>query len=74
MVGVLGVDVALLQNSPYPLKYMYLIVGLGWHRCCKALFVYVEVDVGWQRRWKTCQSLRELDNQGTFFTHEAVTQ
>ena len=23
--------------------------------------------VGWQRRRKTCQSLRELDNQGAFF-------
>ena len=27
--------------------------------------MYVGVGVGWQRRCKTCQSLRELDNQGT---------
>ena len=29
--------------------------------------MYIEVGVGWQRRWKTCQSLRELDNKGVFF-------
>ena len=29
--------------------------------------MYVGVDLGWQRRWKTCQSLREVDNQGTVF-------
>ena len=26
---------------------------------------YIGVGVGWQRRCKTFQSLRELDNQGT---------
>ena len=30
-------------------------------------FMYIRVGVGWQRRCKTCQSLRELDNQGTVF-------
>ena len=28
-------------------------------------YLYIGVGVGWQRRCKTCQSLRELDNQGT---------
>ena len=27
--------------------------------------MYIGVGIGWQRRCKTCQSLRELDNQGT---------
>ena len=27
--------------------------------------MYIRVGVGWQRRCKTRQSLRELDNQGT---------
>ena len=35
---------------------------------------YIGVGVGWQRRCKTCQSLRELDNQGTVsFLFLAVT-
>ena len=29
--------------------------------------MYIGVGVGWQRRCKTCLSLRELDNQGTVF-------
>ena len=29
--------------------------------------MYVGVGVGWQRRCKTCQSVRELDNRGTVF-------
>ena len=29
--------------------------------------MYIGVGVGWQRRCKTCQLLRELDNQGTVF-------
>ena len=31
------------------------------------LYMYIGVRVGWQRRCKTCQSLRELDNQGKVF-------
>ena len=29
--------------------------------------MYIGVGVGWQRRCKTCQPLRELDNQGIVF-------
>ena len=29
-------------------------------------YTYIGVGVGWQRRCKACQSLRELDNRGTF--------
>ena len=29
--------------------------------------IFVGIGVGWQRRCKTCQSLRELDTQGTVF-------
>ena len=29
--------------------------------------MYIGVGVGWQRRCKTCHSLRERDNQGTVF-------
>ena len=29
--------------------------------------MYIGVGVGWQRRCKTCRSLRELDNQGAVF-------
>ena len=29
--------------------------------------MYIGVGVGWQQRCKTCQSLRELDDQGTVF-------
>ena len=29
--------------------------------------MYIGVGVSWQRRCKTCQSLREPDSQGTFF-------
>ena len=29
--------------------------------------MYTGVSVGWQRRCKTCQSLRELDNPGAVF-------
>ena len=32
------------------------------------------VGVGWQRHGETCRSLRELDNQGTFFFFLAVAQ
>ena len=28
-------------------------------------YMYIRGGVGWQRRCKTCQSLRKLDNQGT---------
>ena len=35
-------------------------------------FMYIGVGFGWQRRCKTCQSLRELDNQGTVFFFLAV--
>ena len=30
-------------------------------------YMYIGAGVGWQRRRKICQSLRELDNQGTVF-------
>ena len=30
-------------------------------------YINVGVGVGWQRRCNTCQSLSELDNQGTFY-------
>ena len=29
--------------------------------------MYIGVGVRWQRRRKTCHSLRELDNEGTLF-------
>ena len=29
--------------------------------------MYIGAGVGWQRRCKTCQSLRELDNHGAVF-------
>ena len=32
-----------------------------------SICVYIGVGVGWQQRYKTCQSTRELDNQGTVF-------
>ena len=36
--------------------------------------MYIGVGVGWQRRCRTCQSLRELDNHGgVFFLFLAVT-
>ena len=34
---------------------------------CTPLPFYSGVGVGWQRRCKICQSLRELNNQGAFF-------
>ena len=54
-----------LEYAPPP-SGIYIIVGLG---CTDAVqhFMYIGVGVGWQRRCKTCQSLRELDNQGTVF-------
>ena len=30
-------------------------------------YMYIGIGVGWQRRCKTCLSLRELDNQGAVF-------
>ena len=35
--------------------YIYTSKYIGW------------VGVGWQRHCRTCRSLRELDNQGTYF-------
>ena len=50
------------------------MVDLGWHRRCQTLYrMYIGVGVGWQRRCKTCQSLREVDKQGTVFFFLAVT-
>ena len=46
---------------------IYIIVSLGWHRLCKRLYIYIGVGVDWLLRFKTCQPLRELDNQGTIF-------
>ena len=40
----------------------------GQVRLRTKLGIFVGVGVGWQRRRITCQSLRELDNQGTFFS------
>ena len=34
---------------------MHIIVGLGWHRRFKTLYVYRRVGAGWQRRCKTFQ-------------------
>ena len=35
--------------------------------------MYIGVGIGWQQRCKTCQSLREVDNQGTVIRFLAVT-
>ena len=47
-----------LLTPPLPLQCPQFYIG--W------------VDVGWQRHCKTCRSLRELDNQRTFFFFSAV--
>ena len=48
---------------PSPHQYYSTIYYIGW------------VGIGWQRRCKTRQSLRELDHQGTvfFFGGGAIT-
>ena len=72
---IVGADTVLQwgcsQPPPPPLpKYLY---SSSWPRLALMLLniilrsIYVGVGVGWQQRCKTCQSLRELYNQGTFF-------
>ena len=43
--------------------YIQLLASVGTDAAQH--YMYSGVDVGWQRRCKTCQSLRELYNQGT---------
>ena len=47
-----------MSTPPPPAVKHYMSIGVG---------------VGWQRRCKTYQSVRELDNQGTVFLGGAVT-
>ena len=56
-----------MHDNEQPPNQIYIIVDLGWHRRCKTYYMYIGVGVGWQQRCKTCQSLRELDDQGTVF-------
>ena len=54
---------ALLFSPPNKIHNSWASVGTDAVKHC----MYIGVGVGWQRRCKTCQSLRELDNQGTLF-------
>ena len=53
-------------SPPLPKIYIQLLVSVGTDDAVKR-YMYIGVSVDWKRRCKTCQSLRELDNQGTVF-------
>ena len=55
-------------NPPLSGTPPYVYISCHWLApTLQNIFMYIGVGVGWQRRYKTCQSLRELDNRGTAF-------